>query len=498
MRMQPRPEKLTTEELGQIAGLDAAKLDMLAAWANKKLTCAHCKRCTLRCEVLKEPDLDMGQVEEGYGAIAALPFDDQPAAVLQLVQDRPELYHALRRCCFCGFCTATCQTHVLAPERMRDWRVLFMRAGLMPPDDSKLVMVDNEWNIFSAYRAVYGIGYPELASLEQAAEHGPGLVDTLFFPGCSLVSYAPELTRTVGRWLTDNGVAWALSTDCCGSPLMSAGLFDRAAALRQRILDQIRAAGIVRVVTVCPGCGEEFVELMGDEVDIVLPKAQKTVVYLCAVAGALAVFVGLGQVFGGGGGLPRFTAANVGAAELAWLVPLALAGTAAGWVFHASGGATQVLARKMGARPVAKSLLAGAILGLCGMALPYTMFAGEVQATMLQTAYVAIPAAALIATGFVKAAVTPLCINLGWRGGHFFPVIFSGISLGYGFALVSGVDPVFCVAACTAALMGAVMRQPLMAALLLIMCFPLKGVVVMLTAATIGAAIPLPKALRVN
>ena len=93
---------------------------------------------------------------------------------------------------------------------MRDWRVLFMRAGLMPPDDSKLVMVDNEWNIFSAYRAVYGIGYPELASLEQAAEHGPGLVDTLFFPGCSLVSYAPELTRTVGRWLTDNGVALSL------------------------------------------------------------------------------------------------------------------------------------------------------------------------------------------------------------------------------------------------------------------------------------------------
>ena len=39
--------------------------------------------------------------------------------------------------------------------------------------------------------------------------------------------------------------------------------------LHQRILDQIRAAGIVRVVTVCPGCGEEFVELMGDEVDIV-------------------------------------------------------------------------------------------------------------------------------------------------------------------------------------------------------------------------------------
>ena len=270
MRMQPRPGK--THDRGARADRRPGRGQLdAAAWANKKLTCAHCKRCTLRCEVLKEPDLDMGQVEEGYGAIAALPFDDQPAAVLQLVQDRPELYHALRRCCFCGFGTATCQTHVLAPERMRDWRVLFACApGRRRLTTAKLV---HRWTTSGTSSAPtvpsYGIGYPELASLEQAAEHGPGLADTLFFPGCSLVSYAPELTRTVGRWLTDNGVAWALSTDCCGSPLMSAGLFDRAAALRQRILDQIRAAGIVRVVTVCPGCGEEFVELMGDEVDIV-------------------------------------------------------------------------------------------------------------------------------------------------------------------------------------------------------------------------------------
>ena len=34
-----------------------------------------------------------------------------------------------------------------------------------------------------------------------------------------------------------------------------------------------------------------------------------------------------------------------------------------------------------------------------------------------------------------------------------------------------------------------------MAALLLVMCFPLKGVIVMLAAAAIGAAIPLPRAL---
>ena len=261
--------KLTSQELEELARLGSPRVDMLAAWANKQLTCSHCKRCTIRCEVLESAALDMGLVEEGYRRVMALAPGERTAAVLQLVNDRPDVYQALRRCCFCGYCTAACRHHVLGADRMRDWRELFMQAGLMPPDDSKLVMVDNEWHIFSAYRAIYGVGYPEFVSLAQAAEHGPGLADTVFFPGCSLVSYAPELTRKVGRWLTAAGVSWALSDDCCGSPLMSAGLFDRAAALRGRILEQMRAAGVTRMLTVCPGCGEEFAQEFAGEVDIV-------------------------------------------------------------------------------------------------------------------------------------------------------------------------------------------------------------------------------------
>jgi membrane protease YdiL (CAAX protease family) len=82
----------------------------------------------------------------------------------------------------------------------------------------------------------------------------------------------------------------------------------------------------------------------------------------------------------------------------------------------------------------------------------------------------------LIATGLIKAMLTPALINLGWRGGHFFPVIFSGVSLGYGLAVLTGADPVFCVAVCTASTMGAVMRQPVMVVGLLLMCFPLMYV----------------------
>ena len=185
------------------------------------------------------------------------------------------------------------------------------------------------------------------------------------------------------------------------------------------------------------------------EESITLPKAQKAVVYLCAIAGALSAFLVLGQLFGESSGLPRFDAVEVGSYELALLLPFAFAGMACGWIFHAANKGTLRLSEAMGNRPVAKAVLAGIILAVCGMALPFTMFAGESQAHYLMEGYSAIPAVALIATGFVKCALTPTCLNLGWHGGHFFPVIFSGVSLGYGFALLTGAAPAFCVAACT-------------------------------------------------
>lgn len=76
------------------------------------------------------------------------------------------------------------------------------------------------------------------------------------------------------------------------------------------------------------------------------------------------------------------------------------------------------------------------------------------------------------------------------------PGYLLGRKLGYGLAILTGADPVFCVAVCTASTMGAVMRQPVMVVGLLLMCFPLKGIVCMIIAAVIAAGIPLPKPLR--
>lgn len=234
----------------------------------------------------------------------------------------------------------------------------------------------------------------------------------------------------------------------------------------------------------------------GSEQTITLPKTSKLVVYFCAIAGALGALMGLSSLFGGGMSLPHYSDIHVGATEAVWFLPLALIGAAGGWLFCAFDGCFKRASDKMGDRPVLKAIIAGLVLATMGIALPFTMFAGEVQTEQLNEVWMSMGAVTLLATGFVKVAVTPLCIRFGWRGGHFFPVIFAGVSIGYGMATLTGADPVFCLCTCTAALVGGVMRQPLMTVLLLFLCFPVKGVVVMIAAAALGAALPLPKALR--
>ena len=168
-------------------------------------------------------------------------------------------------------------------------------------------------------------------------------------------------------------------------------------------------------------------------------------------------------------------------------------GALAGWLFFPFGAAARALAAKLGDRPVAKAVIAGIVLGALGIVLPYALFAGDAQTEELGEVWTTIPAIVLIATGFAKVFTTQLCLNLGWRGGHFFPIIFAGISLGYGLAALTGVDPVFALCVVTGALVGAVMRQPIMTMVLLFLVFPVAGAPALLGAAALGSLIPVPR-----
>lgn len=231
-----------------------------------------------------------------------------------------------------------------------------------------------------------------------------------------------------------------------------------------------------------------------DEVEpgakVEFPKAAKVIAYSLAAAGAFGMMMFLRGVFGGGGGLSRFTEISTGRFELALLVPLALAGGVLGLLYHAFDALAARAADKIGERPVLKATCAGLVLGALGSAFPFVMFSGETQTeTLSQVVLVLNGGGFLLATAVLKVLATPLCLRFGWRGGHFFPTIFAGVCLGYAFAALTGADPVSCLSICTAALMGAVMRQPVMAVLLLFLLFPIRAFALMLLAACVGSAL---------
>ena len=87
-------------------------------------------------------------------------------------------------------------------------------------------------------------------------------------------------------------------------------------------------------------------------------------------------------------------------------------------------------------RTVIGEVLAGLVLGLIVAWLPVVQFSGESQMAVLIADYAKYAPIAMIGIAFLKVLMTNMCIQMGLKGGHFFPLIFSAVCLGYGISLM--------------------------------------------------------------
>ena len=243
---------------------------------------------------------------------------------------------------------------------------------------------------------------------------------------------------------------------------------------------------------------EDAMPATGEEPDpdaYTFRRSAKIVLYVAAAVGALAGMYLVGSLTGHSGGLPRFGAVEAQGLELLLCVPCIVAGYVLTLVFFVASRGCAMLGAALERFKVARAVLAGIVLGLISIALPEALFSGEEQSFEIMETWQAQSAVLLIATGVVKAALTPFCLHMGWRGGHFFPCIFAGICCGYGIALVCGADSMLCVTVVTASFVAGTTRKPLLALALLFLCFPVGSVVWIGLACVIGAVLPVPKSL---
>ena len=218
--------------------------------------CTECGHCREACSSLSCAGMNLGQIAKRMLELQRQAGEDaDPAALAAAISHDPSLVQAVRGCFFCTSCQQTCFAHNDVAELIYAARVDFQNLGLIPREAWSSVLVDQEWDIFTAYRAIWGIGYLDLTKHLETA-YGPAESDceVAFFPGCALAAYGPELTREVFSTIEELGGKTTMIDHCCGSPLKSAGFYDRAEALCQRIADEIAASGAKTIVCACPGC----------------------------------------------------------------------------------------------------------------------------------------------------------------------------------------------------------------------------------------------------
>ena len=155
-------------------------------------------------------------------------------------------------CALCGACEAVCPVQLSPQSLFAAGRRQANSDGDISMGEYAYLRPDRTYNLMRVYRDYYGIDYGDIELTGTAA--------SCFFPGCTLMTYAPELTRSVYAKLQSACGCAGLIGDCCGKPLSLLGLpaeKDRAA---ERLREKLQRHKIRDVVLACPGCYYELRE----------------------------------------------------------------------------------------------------------------------------------------------------------------------------------------------------------------------------------------------
>ena len=230
----------------------------------------------------------------------------------------------------------------------------------------------------------------------------------------------------------------------------------------------------------------------GDQV-YQLTKSSKIFLYGLAIAGGMGAYMGLTSVFGAGmEGIPTFETAVPRGWDFPMIIVYVLAGCILAWFYEVTHKGFHHLSDKV--PPVAGETAAGLCLGVVGAFVPLVMFSGEGEMHELMHSFGGYLPWMLIGLAFLKVLMTNLCIQMGLKGGHFFPMIFAGVCLGYGIAMfafpaAAAEHVVFGAAVVTASMLGGTMRKPLAVTMLLFLCFPVRMFLWIFLAAVVGSKV---------
>jgi fumarate reductase (CoM/CoB) subunit B len=198
--------------------------------------CDECGLCTQECVVMSGSKKTPREIAHSF------------------LQKNPETRDMPYMCSLCGLCREVCPLDLSPRDMFLEGRRRLVDEGLAPSRGYMLYMSDRKWNVYTLYRESYGINYSDLIKSK---------CDTVFFPGCSMATFAPELTRAVFKRVVESFPSTGLVLDCCHRPLYDMGLQNRFEEAITNLGRRISDLGASRIVVTCPLC---YYKLAGQKV----------------------------------------------------------------------------------------------------------------------------------------------------------------------------------------------------------------------------------------
>ena len=241
-----------------------------------------------------------------------------------------------------------------------------------------------------------------------------------------------------------------------------------------------------------------FVEPFENEEETILPKSSKLILYFTTILSAFGILIVLKNLFGGLSGFESIGTTTLDNINWLFIILLTIIGIILGNIYFASYKVVDIIFKPLKKITIIKGIIGGLTLGIIGTILPLTMFSGEEQIITILEQGTSIGVIILIVTGIVKIVLTNICIKSGLKGGHFFPMIFSGIAVGYAFSIILSMDPIIATSVVTTAFLSNILKKPFATVLLLMILFPVNLIPIMLGVAFISSIFNTDKLYKVE
>lgn len=200
--------------------------------------CVECGVCAVNCSLLAET----GQ---------------SPLAIAR----RGVMLDEAFSCSLCGACEAACPQRLSPKQLFANRRNEAVANGEFDVAKYRYMFPDRKNNAMKVYRKYSGIDYSDI---DNSSDGG-----TWFFPGCTLMTYSPGLTREIYSRLKNSCDCQGMWTECCGKPLDQIGLQHRLKTTHNYLWEFLREHSIKRIITACPGCYYEMQKIF-QSTDVVI------------------------------------------------------------------------------------------------------------------------------------------------------------------------------------------------------------------------------------